>query len=211
MSLIVFNGSPRGKNSNSNVIASWFSKHESICYLNQTKSFDTYLDQVKAYDKILFVFPLYVDGMPGQVKLFFEKMYERKESFENKDVVFIIHSGFSEGIHCQHLKAYLTRYSHMMKMKLAGVVVIPGSEGFRLMPEKMTEKKAQVVKALGTDFLEGHDFDQDQLIRLQGPLRSSFLKNTVMTFLNLFGIMNIYWNSQLKKNNAFKKRYNKPY
>lgn len=56
------------------------------------------------YDKIMITFPLYVDGMPGLVKNFFECLIKYKDQLRGKNVTRIIHSGFSEGIQLRGLE-----------------------------------------------------------------------------------------------------------
>ncbi|MBI9010797.1 MAG: NAD(P)H-dependent oxidoreductase [Clostridiales bacterium] len=214
MSLMVFNGSPRGVNSNSDVIASWFLKgfeESKTVYLNKVKQHETYINESIEFEKLLFVFPLYVDGMPGQVKYFFEQMNKQKKVFKNKEVTFIIHSGFSEAIHSKNLEKYLYRFADLMSMKNYGVVIIPGSEGFRLMPPKMTAKKAEKVAEIGDMFRLNKPFPSAVKESLEGPLVQSKLQRLLFKILSLVGLSNVYWNSQLKKNNAFKNRFDAPY
>jgi len=214
MSLMVFNGSPRGKKSNSAVITSWFSKNledPTIVYLNKIKHFDDYIDASKAYDKLLFVFPLYVDGMPGQVKAFFEKMYEHKDAFESKHVTFIIHSGFSESIHSKNLKKYLIRFSSLMNVNNHGVIIIPGSEGFRIMPENMTKKKAALTASLGSMFMSASPYNQSMVQKLEGIEKLNWLQTQLFKVACKLGLLNFYWNKELKKNNAYGNRFDQPY
>ncbi len=214
MSLMVFNGSPRGKESNSTVITNWFTKNlqeANIVYLNKIKRFDDYIEASKAYDKILFVFPLYVDGMPGQVKAFFEKMYEYKDAFESKDVTYIIHSGFSESIHSKNLKKYLIRFSTLMNVNNHGVIIIPGSEGFRIMPENMTKKKAALTASLGSMFMSASPYNQSMVQKLEGIEKLNHLQTQLFKVACKLGLLNFYWNKELKKNNAYGNRFDQPY
>ena len=99
MSLTIFNGSPRGKNSNSSVITNWFlqgyKNNSEVCYLNKVNELPTQTEAFVDADEVLMVFPLYVDGMPGQVKAFFEALLPHKSALEGKKITYIIHSGFS--------------------------------------------------------------------------------------------------------------------
>ena len=214
MSLMIFNGSPRGENSNSNTIASWFIggfEETKTVYLKKVKQHDDFIETSKSYDKLLFVFPLYVDGMPGQVKYFFEQMHKNKDEFKDKEVTFIIHSGFPEAIHSKNLEKYLCRFSDLMAMKNFGVVILPGSEGFRLMHPKMTAKKAEKVFEIGKMYRLNQPFPKSIKDTLEGPLRKSKFKIVMFSILKTIGLTNIYWNSQLKKNKAFDKRFDAPY
>lgn len=214
MSLMIFNGSPRGESSNSNTIITWFNKgfeSASVLYLKKVKQQETFIEESKSFEKFLFVFPLYVDGMPAQVKHFFELMSERKEDFENKEVAFIIHSGFTEAVHCKNLEKYLYRFADSMAMKTYGVFIIPGSEGFRIIPQKMMAKKARKVEAVGWAYRMSKPFPKDAKMALEGSLVQTRLKTERFRFMKKAGFSNVYWNRQLKQNGAFNKRFDAPY
>ncbi len=112
-----------------------------ITYLNKTGHLDSAFTDFEKADQILCVFPLYVDGMPGQVKKFFEILEPLKGQCQSKSIIFIIHSGFQETIQSRALERYLKRFAQIMDLDLKAIVIIPASEGFRLMPDQMTKKK----------------------------------------------------------------------
>lgn len=214
MSLLIFNGSPRGEKSNSDIIISWFMEgYESASkvYLKKVKQHETFIEESKSFDQLLFVFPLYVDGMPAQVKSFFERMSQHKEDFKDKEVAFIIHSGFSEAIHSKNLEKYLARFAGIMEMKRYGVFIIPGSEGFRIMPQRMTAKKARIVAEIGRTYQVDKPFHKEGKAALEGPLVQSKAKVAYFNVLKKLGLTNLYWDQQLKKNNVFDKRFDAPY
>lgn len=222
MSLAVINGSPRGKQSNSNTIIKWFLNGYNNPSLNDKEIYDThYLNKVAAHndaietidsaDKVLFVFPLYVDGMPGQVKTFFELMSSSGYQYNKKEIVFVIHSGFPEGIHSKALEQYLMSFGHLLGFNSTNVIILPGSEGFRFMPDKMTQKKQISLGILAEDFAIGRVLNKETIKTLQKPI--SFNKPTLLllTIFNELGIFDLHWKNQLKGNNAYENRYAAPY
>ncbi len=210
--IVTIIGSPRGQASNSTVIAHWFNpKHNNILYLNKINKHESYMKQVFDSDYISFVFPLYVDGMPAQVKAFFELMETNKTRLKGKKIVYIIHSGFPDGIHLENLKKYLILFSNLLGLDHRGVITIPGSEGFRLMPQRLTQKKASILEGLGRSFIKGQVLKEKDLNELQGPLRFSKSKIILYRLMSALGLTNMYWNSNLKKNKAFKNRFTTPY
>lgn len=216
MSLIVYNGSPRGKKSNSSIITNWFmegygNNDIEIRYLSKISEHKNYVFEASNYDQILMVFPLYVDGMPGQVKSFFESLYEIKEKLKNREITFVIHSGFSDGIQNRILEQYLNRFTSIMNMNNKGIIIAPGSEGFRHMPASMTKKKRLAMSRLGYSYKNKEDYNEKDLKFLFGKETSSKLGLFVYKILSFLGVTNIWWNSQLKKNNAFKNRFDAPY
>lgn len=216
MSLVILNGSPRGTKSNSSVIAGWFlegyrEEGVPILNLNKIKHHEEYAELVHQYDRVMFVFPLYVDGMPGIVKNFFEVLAPFKEQMRGKKVTYIIHSGFSKAIQCNSLERYLNRYSTIMGFTNHGIVVIPGSEGFRLMPPKMLHKKKNAMATLASNYKSDTPYEIKSLKTLRGKEKMSKQIAFALRILSKIGITNMYWNMELKKNNAFKKRYDAPY
>jgi len=216
MSLIIYNGSPRGEKSNSSLITQWFlegygSDNTKIRFLQKFKQHSNYAEEMINYDQVLMVLPLYVDGMPGQVKNFFEILHSLKNKLRNKQISFIIHSGFSDGIQNRVLEQYLNRFSNIMDLSNHGVIIIPGSEGFRHMPPSMTKQKRLAVSRLGAQYKLSEKYNDQDMEYLFGQENTSKFKIFIYRIMSVFGIQNMWWNSQLKKNNAFKKRFDAPY
>ena len=216
MSLIVYNGSPRGEESNSSVITSWFlegygNSNTEIRFLKKFKQHLPYAQEMIKYDQVLMVFPLYVDGMPGQVKHFFEVMSSLKDKLKDKHITFIIHSGFSDGIQNRALEQYCIRFSKILNLNNHGVIIIPGSEGFRLMPPVMTKKKRIAVANLGASYKANEQYSEENLKFLYGKDKSSKFDGFMLRIMNILGLTNMYWKSRLKKNNAKKNCFDAPY
>ena len=216
MSLIVYNGSPRGEKSNSTVITKWFlegygNDNVEIRYLNKFKHHLTYAQEIVNYDQVLMVFPLYVDGMPGQVKHFYELLSSLKNKIEDKPITFIIHSGFSDAVQSRVLEQYCNRFSKIFNLNNHGVIIIPGSEGFRLMPPVMTNKKRIAVSKLGASYIKNEQYKKEQLEFLFGKEKSSKFGSILFKIMYKLGLTNNYWNSQLKKNKAIDNCFDAPY
>lgn len=217
MSLTVFNGSPRGKKSNSNVVIKWFtdgyapdSVNETY-YLNKVRHHDEYVDAFTKGDKLLMVFPLYVDGMPGQVKKFIEALEPYKNQCSSKSIVYIIHSGFGEAIQSYALRDYLNNLSKKLGMKASTVIILPGSEGFRMMPDSMTRKQSSKIAKIANQFKMDIPLDQNIIMSLQKRVRMSKFALFIFKIINRTGITNMYWNQNLKENSAYEKRFDAPY
>lgn len=215
MSLTIFNGSPRGPKSNSKVISDWFLKgygqEAETIYLFQTAKMDEHAKAFARSDEILMVFPLYVDGMPGQVKGMIEGLKPYKAQLKDKPITFIIHSGFQEGVQSRGLESFLNRFAEIFGMKNQGVAILPGSEGFRLMPPAMTKKKSQAVEAMGKAFRNGTPYTKEML-HTMNPKETLGKGSKVLSHLfSKLGLSNLYWKQTLKKNGAYEKRFDAPY
>lgn len=100
MNILMINGSPRTKESNSGLVLEMLREKlietditsYQIVYKNQ---FQEALD-VDACDVLLFAFPLYVDGIPSHLLRFLEAMEENKIA-GNPTVYCCINNGFYEG------------------------------------------------------------------------------------------------------------------
>ncbi|GAI05794.1 unnamed protein product, partial [marine sediment metagenome] len=82
MKLTVFNGSPRGKRSNTKILLEHFingfmttdGNTYKIFYLNRLKDSDKFVKSFQEAERVLMAFPLYTDAMPAMVKTFIESL-----------------------------------------------------------------------------------------------------------------------------------------
>ncbi len=222
MKISVCNGSPRGNSSNSSVLIRWLNQgfnQDNSQQMNEpcehilarVGEHQVMIDELATADKILIVFPLYTDAMPGVVMAFFEGMYGRKQELAQKDVLFVVHSGFSEGLHSYPVKGYLEGLKLRFDFKSVQVVIQGGSEGTRLMPDKMQKKKIAAYEQIAVAFKNGEPLPDGAIKLLEKPYQYSTLQILGIKLLNKTGLTNIYWNRTLKMNNAFDKRFDRPY
>ena len=92
-----------------------------------------------------------------------------------------------------------------------GIAVLGGSEGFRVMPELMTRKKRLLFNGLGKEIARDNMFQPEILKKIAG--REKYPKAALVLFqiLSWTGLTNFYWNSMLKSNKAYGKRFDRPY
>ena len=217
MSLVIFNGSPRGMGSNSRLIADFFlkgftaeSKEESkVFYLIKKKDIELYKEEFKNAEKIIFIFPLYTDAMPGMVKEFFEEVEEYNSG--NKKIGFIIHSGFPEAVHSECLAEYLQRFAEIIKAEYTGTVIAGGTEALKFINEKMQNKKLAPFYTLGNRYALNNEFDSEITVNLRKIRQFNGFILIILKMCISLGIFNINWNKILKKNGSMDKRLTKPY
>jgi hypothetical protein len=215
MKLTVFNGSPRGEGSNTRVILEHFLKgfmttvgnSYELAYLVRVKEHDNFVKLFQEAEQVLLAFPLYTDAMPAIVKTFIELLEPFCGRDNNPDIGFIVQSGFPEPIHSMYVERYLEKLARRLGCKYKGTIIKGGMEGIRTMPERMYRKVFNSFYQIGETFGITGEFDKQIVLNLRQPEKINKRQFFVM---KLFG-HNMYWNPMLKKNNAFEKRFARPY
>ena len=215
MKLTVFNGSHRGKSSNTRVymehFLNGFTETEGntyeIAYLNDVKDRDTFVRLFQEAEHVILASPLYADAMPAAVKDFIESLEPLCQREGNPDIGFVVQSGFPEPEHSRYLERYYVKLAKRLGCRYKGTVIRGTGEGTKFLPELMLRGEYKSFYKLGEAFGKTGEFDQKIVASLAKPERCSRL---------MFWIMNVignkmYWNPMLKKNNAYEKRFDRPY
>lgn len=218
MKLVIFNGSPRNKKSNSKILIEHFlSGYNKICsdtvpiyYLANRKQKVEQMEIFRNAEIVLIIFPLYTDCMPGIVKDFFERIAELKLT-PSKKIGYVVQSGFPEAIHSIYIERYLEKLTKRLKCEYLGTIIKGGVEGIQMMPPFMTKKLFGRFEDLGEYFAKNMEFSADIQATLRKPLKMSPVSRFVFGLLSKTGLTNFYWNSNLKNNNAFSNRFDKPF
>lgn len=208
--LILYNGSPRLSGSNTalilEAISDAYSPSIEIRDLKQKKMWAQWAEDFPQDGAVIFVLPLYVHAMPSHVMEFIEMLQPSKGSLG-----FIVQQGFPESSQSFYLEAYLERLTQRLLRDYMGTAIKGGVEGLQLQPEKEQAKiLAQFVELVGSVFENGRMSTQS-LATLAG--KDYMSKGTLFLFKLLAptGLIQFYWDRQLKQNNAFYKRFDKPY
>ena len=217
MKLAIFNGSPRRTKSNSTLLIKHFLKGYSnydntnidIHYLADTSKNHLHIKEFAEADTVIIIFPLYTDAMPGQVKYFFESL--ENIDLSGKNAGFIVQSGFPEAYHSIFIEKYLEKFSRRMKWNYLGTVIKGGVEGIQIMPPSMTRKLFTNFEKLGEYFAQTGEFDPAVMKKLRKPYRLNFTGRLFLRLMITTGLNNYYWNSKLKANHAYEKRFAQPY
>lgn len=215
MKLSIINGSPRGKSSNSRRILEWITDGLEVYsagnmeYLTKIGDMDTILKRCSSSDSLLLCLPLYVDSMPAQQKLFFEKMELEKEAFKGKKISFIIHSGFPEMVQNESLKEYLELFAtEIMEMELLGVVIIAGSEALQMAPDNLFKRHIKILQDVIRSIDSDTKFPDDINIRINRRERLTWLQR----FLFIINpLKNFYWHYRASKHDHKVKIKAQPY
>lgn len=214
MKLTIFNGSPRGKGSNTGILLDKFTNGfvttsgngYELAYLVQTKKQDEFARLFREAELVLLAFPLYTDAMPGIVKTFIESLEPLCGVKSNPDIGFIVQSGFPEAIHSRYVARYLEKLAGRLGCAYKGTVIKGGVEGIRGQPALMTRKLFKSFYQLGKTFGETRVFDEGIVQRLAQPEKINKFRYAMVKYMGT----NLYWNPLLNKNGSYAKRFARP-
>lgn len=213
MKTLIINGSPKGKNGNTEVIINRFIGSAKdlyqVCYVANEDRMKL-AEYIKKFDSIIIVMPLYIHAMPGIVMKLIECM--EPTTAAGKSMGFIVQSGFRESEHSMYLKRYLGALAKELNYTYIGTVVRGGSAGISMMPEKMNRKLFEKLQVLGEHFEATGTFHADIMEKLAKPIRLSKGMSRLLHLLFKLGISDtIFWNGMLKKNNALDRKFDRPF
>ena len=219
MRLTVFNGSPRGRRSNTRILMEHFLKgfsetegnnHE-VYYLSRVKEEDQFKQAFSQAECVLLAFPLYTDSMPGVVKCFIEALEPFVGRKRNPALGFIVQSGFPEAVHSRMVERYNEKLASRLGCAYLGTIVKGGVEGIQVQPPQMTAKLFTRFYELGRVFGRDGSLDKSLIEQLAKPERLSPIVLLLLQLLGPTGLLNFHWNRQLKKNGAYSRRFAAPY
>jgi hypothetical protein len=219
MQLTIYNGSPRGKTGNTEILLKKVLEgFEGIrepkttwVHLNNRKLRENAHETFSASDLVILGFPLYTDAMPGLVKEFIESLSPFVGQKDNPDMAFLVQSGFPEACHSRYVERYLEKLAYRLGSSYAGTIVKGGCEGVRLMPEQMNRKLFAGLREQGAELAKYGYFNQDKLKALAKPERYPKIAAPLFKVALKFPFMQSYWINQLKKNDAFDDRNSRPF
>jgi hypothetical protein len=181
--------------------------------LHLTKPAD-YRRAVEAFgeaDTVVLGMPLYTDSMPGLVKLYIEALAPFIGRAGNPRIGFLVQSGFAEALHSRPLESYLARLATRLGCEYAGTIVKGSGESLQAMPDEASKKLWARMNTLGESLAANGRFDPAALEQVAGTERFSAGTAAVMGVVLRAQVTQFYWNSQLRKNGAWDKRFAAPY
>ncbi len=220
MRLNIFNCSPRGKRSNTRVLAGAFAEGflETEGPYGQNEVREYFISdpgEFRLASEVfgepcvaLIAFPIYVDAMPAIAKSFIEEIAAYKGRCSSTRMLFLIQSGFPEETHTRPMKAYLEKLAKRLGAPCDGVIRMGGGEGARdrVRGSKGGGKMFERYRMLGRGYAANAVLDEAILAKLAGPKRlPALLAPLVLPLANFF-----FWDRELKRNDAFGKRFDKP-
>lgn len=213
MKTLIINGSPKGRNGNTEIFIKKFvgemkAPYE-ICYLAKEDSLQ-FANYIKEFDAVIMFMPLYVHAMPGIVMKLIESMEPTSDA--GKTMGFIVQSGFMESSQSKYLERYLSALSKNLNYTYLGTVIRGGSAGTYMMPEKMNKKLFEQLRVLGECFERNGTFNIETVKEMGKPFKLSKSKSVLLQFFSKIGFGDaMFWNMMLKQNNAKDKRFDRPF
>ena len=213
-------GSPKGKKSASNSVASYLlrkfqeknvkvEKTYIVKDIKTDESVDNLISQVNNSNILILIAPLYVDSLPAIVIKAMEKVYEHKNSsFKKKQLMTIFNCGFPEPHHNDLAVDMCKKFASLSGMMWAGGVTIgmgPSLEGRSLEKFGMAKNLRKGLDMAADALAEGKPLPKEAEITASKPLMSLPVAKFVMCTFG--GRM---WGSQMDKE-AKKRMYDRPY
>jgi hypothetical protein len=213
MITIILNGSPKGKNGNSEIFIQKFLNGMKVpCevrYISKENP-KTLSEYVKDFDNIIIVLPLYIHGMPGVTMRFIEFL-EPAVACESKSIGFILQGGFPESAQFKYAENYFKSLSGELNMKYLGTIIKGNSAGVYMMPGFMNRKLFKSLRQLGEAYDKYNILDRAIIENLKKPYELTGFTLKKMNFAARVGLNKVIWNKFLKQNDALDKTFDKPF
>jgi len=205
--------SPKGNsvNSNSQIFAEEFVRNmKNPCEIKCIAKADPeeLARYVVGFDAIIIILPLYIHAMPGIVMKFIECF--KPATTEGKCIGFIIQAGFIETAQERFVERYFADLARQLNYSYLGTVSKGEAAGIYMYP-KMFKKVLKLVADLGMVYEDTISFDKDIVKKMGKPYELTKSLLWILEAVNKVGLSNVFWHRELKKNNAFDKRVDRPF
>jgi multimeric flavodoxin WrbA len=217
--LTVFNGSPRGKAGNTELMLAEFirgfvtagGRCDETVHLIRSDNRESLRQRFAEAESVLLGFPLYTDAMPGVVKALIEALAPLVGRKDNPPLGFLVQSGFPEAAHSRYVERYLQKLTVRLGSPYIGTIVKGGGEGTRQRPPKANQALFDTLHQLGEGFGRTGRLNPTLLQELAKPERFPKIAVPILKLMAKTPIAQLWWNQQLKANDAYAQRFARPY
>jgi len=222
-SLLLLNASPRGPRSNSmkmmtRLVEGWLrggGQAPEVLHLAKSGDFARAVEAFPQAGTVMLGMPLYTDSMPALVKAYIEALSPRVAVAQaggvNPVLGFLVQSGFPEARHSRPLERYLAKLALRLGSPYAGTIVRGGGEALQSMPDEANRKLWKQLRTLGEQLARNGRFGEADLRAIAGTEQFSPVVASLVSMVFKLPVAQFYWNSQLKKNGAWERRFAAPY
>ena len=211
MSTLIINGSPRGKNGNTEIFIRQFlsgaGEEYPVRYAVKEDP-ETLAEMLRQYDTLLIFMPLYVHAMPGIVMKLFEQM---RPCGEGQKIGFVVQAGFIEGAQARFLVRYLDQFAGRLGYENLGTVTNSDAAGTSMLPEFMNRKRFKHLNALGAGFAGKGQFDREAAALLAGIYELTPQKVKMLEAMNKIGVSHIMWKKFWRDNGQLEHGLDRPF
>lgn len=208
--LVIYNGSPRRSGSNSGIIlkkvAEVLGTQVEIRDLKERDKWKMWADAFESEKYVMFFMPLYVHAMPSHVMRFIEKLKPSQGS-----ISYFVQSGFPESSQSHYLEAYFEQLALRLRRTYIGTAIKGGVEGLQQRPAVAQEKMIEPMVNTIISLVNEGTFNPIDIQQLAKPIRFGIGTIILFKIFSKTGLINFFWDRQLKENNAYEKRFDRPY
>ncbi len=207
--LVIYNGSPRIKKSNSEIILNrvveFCGDKVEIRDLKEKDKWDVWAEKFEKDEHVMFFMPLYVHAMPSHVMRFFEKLVPSSGSLS-----FFVQSGFPESSQSYFLEAYFEKLSQRLERKYLGTAIKGGVESLQFSSEKAKENILLQISSAISNLINDGEYNDEDIRKLGMPVR---FPTVVVIIFKLFAykLINKFWDNRLNSNFALDRSFDRPY
>ncbi len=219
MKLTVFNGSPRGKSGNTEIMLGRFlngfesisGNSSEVFHLQRIEDHPAAAEAFGRAEAVLVGLPLYLDAMPGVVMAFFELIEQYRGRAANPGMGFLVQSGYFEAVHSRALERYLENLAERLACPYMGTMVRGGCEMLHRTPEKRNRRLFSMLEEIGRDFGRQGRLDPVMLAELAGLERLPAVAAVIMHQLFRLGYSGGLWKPMFKAHGTKSKIHTRPY
>jgi len=216
--LTVFNGSPRTRRGNSEILVGdlkrGFTSVEGnsveVCYLNNDKRRKEAAQAFAEAELIVIIFPLYVHAMPGIVMTWLEMLKPLNPAKKVK-IGFIVQGGLPEARQSRFVERFLKRLPSRLGGEYIGTAIRGGLEAMQFAPAFIFRRMHLSFVKLGRSLATDGEFDPRVIAMLARTDVLPWYRRAFFHTLKALGIFDRPWDNQLKANGCWAERFDRPY
>jgi len=110
-----------------------------------------------------------------------------------------------------YLEAYFQQLSLRLGRTYVGTAIKGGVEGLQIRPAKSQEKIIEPMVNSIVNLMSEGSFNQNDIFQLAKPIKLGKGMEILFKVFSKLGLVNFFWNQQLKEKNAYEKRFDCPY
>lgn len=218
MRLLICNGSPGGRASVSELMADAIHAgfesgggESAVLHLAEPRDMKRAIEGFATADAVLVVAPLFTESMPALVKAFIESVAESTSGEKSPALGFVIHVRYGESGAASELVRYYERLGARLGCRYLGCAVRGRSQALAGMTSEVALDVLEPLRRIGAQLARGEAFGEQEVKGLAEPVRLSARTAMLRRAWYYLPISQRQFDSQLRANGAFHRRFVRPY